>query len=244
MCSTYEGRQTHKDIDRMLRSNFHDIAAGDHRLSYHVGDAAPVVLFGKGGFSASEMHFKLVPNWSETQNIKFATHNARLLGQDKSGSERRVYEAPSYRRAYKSGRILVPMDSFIEPSYWGELQGNMLRFSRKSEEPLFCAAIYDEWIDRAGGEIYRGFSLLVHTPYEAVFRGGHHRSPFFISPETFKEWTQIEDSQLSFEFLITHREVPDLVSTLQRPLAEGWQRRKAMQIKKARLEGLYVPDNL
>ena len=226
----------------MLRSNFKDFSHGKDRFFYNIGDIAPVIHFGTAGYSVSEMHFKLVPNWSETKNIKFATHNARLLGKDKSGVERRVYAAPSFRNAYNKGRVLIPMTSFIEPSYWGEFQGNMLRFARKSEEALFCASIYDEWTDRRTGEIYSGYSLLMHTPYEEVFKGGHHRSPFFIAPRVFQEWSQIGDSQMSFDYLLANREIPELVPSLQRPMADGWQRRKAMHVKKARDEGLDSSD--
>ncbi len=238
MCSTYEGRQTHQDIDRMVRSNFKDVSYRENRFFYNVGDLAPVLQFGPKGYSVSEMYFKLVPNWSDTKDIKFSTHNARLVGTDKSGSDRPVYAAPSFRSAYKNGRVLVPMSSFIEPSYWGELEGNMVTFARKSKEPLFCAAIHDEWADKKSGEVYSGYSLLVHTPYDVVLEGGHHRSPFFISPDVFQEWAHIGDSQLSFDFLLANREAPALVPSIQRPMVDGWQKRKAMHIKKAHDEGL------
>ncbi|MBK8574197.1 MAG: SOS response-associated peptidase family protein [Elusimicrobia bacterium] len=85
---------------------------------------APVIVRQAFERVLKEMLFGLVPAWSPTPTVKFATHNARLMSADKkTGRELPIYEKPTWREAFRLRHCLVPMTGFIEPIYRGELAG-------------------------------------------------------------------------------------------------------------------------
>ena len=149
--------------------------------------------------------------------MKFATHNARL---------ETIEEKPTFKDAFRKRHCVVPMSGFSEPIYTGNLAGNMVAFE-PTQEALFAAGIWEEWVNKGTGEIIQSFSVITSEPLKFVSQTGHDRSPLFLTESDGVEWLrneQASDEQLKL-FLTEHRHSPELTASVHRPLKDGWQKR-------------------
>jgi putative SOS response-associated peptidase YedK len=189
---------------------------------------APVVVRDPAGRALTAMSFGLVPAWSPTPSVKFATHNARLMSsEDKSGRTVPIYDKPTWREPFRRRHCLVPMTSFIEPIYEGELAGHMVAFRPEGRELFTAAGIWDEWIDKATGEVRPSFTVLTDDPAPDVARRGHDRTPVFLEEGDGDAWLLAEDRSPRdwVDFLRGHAAPWRWTAAVDRPLAPGWTRR-------------------
>ncbi len=86
-----------------------------------------------------------------SQGKRMSTNNAR---------SETVATAWTFRQAWTRGRrCLIPADSYDEP-YWGTGKNIWWRFRRADGQPWALAGIWDEWIDKATGEVVPNFTML------------------------------------------------------------------------------------
>jgi putative SOS response-associated peptidase YedK len=181
--------------------------------------AAPVLVAKGDGQMLSAMKFSLVPSWSKEPKVKFATHNARLESID---------EKPTWKKVFSERHCLIPLTDFIEPIYEGELAGNMVAFHAKSGTTLYAAGVWDEWVNKATGEVLQSFAIITFDPPPFVAGVGHDRCPIFLSEQDGAEWLANTGTsgKLLKDFLLARKSVPELDVTPHRPLKAGWEKRK------------------
>src|SRR5262249_21679825 len=154
------------------------------------------------------------------RDVRYPTFNARL---DSIGVK--VTWKGALKGGPGAGRCVIPISEFHEPSYWGPLAGNMLRFS--SSEPLLAAGLWKRWRNPKDGAEILSFAIIVHDAYPIVDQHGHDRSPVFLDEQAAQEWIR-ESSSLEPEdqgrFLEQRRAKPDLEVSVQRPLKAGWEK--------------------
>lgn len=93
----------------------------------------------------------LIPWFSKTSAIKYATNNAR---------SEELAEKASYKLPWARGqRCIIPADWFDEPN-WESGKNVWWRFRRADGEPWGLAGIWNTWTDKATGEIHDSFSML------------------------------------------------------------------------------------
>lgn len=63
----------------------------------------------------------------------------------------------------------------------------MVGFSR-NEELLFASGIYNDWVDKATGEVISSFTILTTKTYDFIDKMGHDRSPLFTKEKAYQEW--------------------------------------------------------
>jgi putative SOS response-associated peptidase YedK len=167
-------------------------------------------------YEIQDMNFSLVPHWSKDKKVKFATHNARLFGEDGTP----IFSKPSWKIPFKKNHCLVIMDSFLESVHDGPYAGNVIAFKHLEAKPLIAAGIWDQSVDKASGEILESFAILTHNPPPFVQDAGHDRCPVFLKDNAVKEWLSLEGTspQDQLEFLITHIEEKPLLVEIDRPL--------------------------
>ncbi|MBK8576378.1 MAG: SOS response-associated peptidase family protein [Elusimicrobia bacterium] len=226
MCSQFIVDKTGIQLGRSLKaSGGNDIPARSRVVPRR---PAPVVVRQASERIFKEMIFGLVPAWSPTPTVKFATHNARLMSADKkTGRNVLIYEKPTWREAFRLRHCLVPMTGFIEPIYQGELAGNMVVF-RPNEQNVFAAAgIWEEWTSKTTGEAVSTFTVLTDDPVPDVERLGHDRTPVFLSEEDFDHWLLAESAQPQemLNSLRSRHAKWRWSATIDRPLAPGWEKR-------------------
>jgi putative SOS response-associated peptidase YedK len=177
---------------------------------------APVLVADPSGIRGEMMSFSLVPTWSKEPKVKFATHNARI---------ETITEKPAFKDAFKKRHCIVPMSGFIEPIYLHELAGNMVNF--KSKETMFAVGIWEEWVNPKDGEIFNSFTILTSEPLPFVQKIGHDRSPIFLERSQIETWLRSENEMPNDlqKYLLDNRFQPDFYTTIDRPMAQGWQKR-------------------
>jgi putative SOS response-associated peptidase YedK len=93
----------------------------------------------------------LIPGFSKTADVKFATYNAR--------SEEMTGKA-SFRDAWARGqRCIVPATVFYEPN-WETGKNVWWRFRRADGRPWGLAGLWNRWVDRQTGEVHESYTML------------------------------------------------------------------------------------
>lgn len=93
----------------------------------------------------------LIPPFSTTPDVKFATYNAR--------SEEMAGKA-SFRDAWARGqRCIVPAVDFFEPN-WETGKNVWWRFRRADGQPWGLAGLWNRWVDRQTGEVHESYTML------------------------------------------------------------------------------------
>jgi putative SOS response-associated peptidase YedK len=93
----------------------------------------------------------LIPHWAKApEKIWNNTLNAR--GET-------LFEKPAFRMSAESKRCLVPVDGFYD---YHEYKGKKYPFyiTRKDDEPLYFAGLWNDWADPLTGEIINTYSIV------------------------------------------------------------------------------------
>lgn len=181
--------------------------------------AAPAVVAQGSGQVLKLMNFSLVPSWSKTPKVKFATHNARLDT---------ILEKPTWRGPFVKKHALVPMTDFVESitTIGKTFAGNMVRIHELNSSLMVAAAIYDEWMNPETGELLESFAILTDEPPDFIRELGHDRCPVFIRPEFYSEWLHVKgDGPANLALLAKARRPLDFAVVVDRPLKPGWEKR-------------------
>jgi len=96
-------------------------------------------------------------------------------------------EKPSFRQLLARRRCLVLADSFYE---WQAAERGKIphRILLKSEEPFAFAGLWDEWVDKASGEVHPTFTIIPTEPNELMARL-HNRMPVILpGPDAERAW--------------------------------------------------------
>ena len=180
---------------------------------------APVIVLSGEKLKLTPMKFSLVPSWSQTPQVKFATHNARIES---------ILEKPTWKMPFVTQHCVVPMTSFFESAYSGPLAGNIIKFSRDNNQLLYAAGIFDFWKDHDKPEnSFFSFSVLTRDPSDFIIQNGHDRTPIFIPPGFVKDWLSPlskPGDEIKAE-LLKNAFHPDLKVDVDRAMKLGWEKR-------------------
>ena len=134
------------------------------------------------------MEWGLIPQWSQdkekAKSLRVYTINAR--GET-------MFEKPSFREAAKSKRCILPVNSFFEHyHYKGKTYPHLIKY--KNDEIMNLAALFDEWVDKESGEMFKTFTIVT-TPANELMSKIHNnpkakesRMPLILTNEKQKIW--------------------------------------------------------
>ena len=151
----------------------------------------------------------LVPSWSRDPANGPKPINARA---------ETLAEKPSFRQLLARRRCLVLADSFYE---WQDASGKTKtphRILLQDEQPFAFAGLWDEWVDKASGEVHPTFTIVTTEPNELMAKI-HNRMPVILpGPEAERAWLANDldpsthqqllvpyDAHLMKEYVITTR---------------------------------------
>ncbi|MFD1467874.1 SOS response-associated peptidase [Hymenobacter caeli] len=120
----------------------------------------------------------LVPSWSRDPAAGPKPINARA---------ETLAEKPSFRQLLARRRCLVLADSFFE---WQALPAGKVphRILLRDEAPFAFAGLWDEWLDRATGELHPTFTIVTTEPNELMAKL-HNRMPVILpGPAAERAW--------------------------------------------------------
>ncbi len=149
---------------------------------------APIILM-HPELTVIPANFSLIPSWSKERRPKFATHNARI---------ETITEKSTWRGPLKNKHCLVPITTFFEAIREGDYKGSMVEFI--SSETNFAAGLWDEWVDKATGEIVPSFTIITKEADSFIAKIGHDRSPLFLKEDSAKDWLDLVEKP-SFEMI-------------------------------------------
>jgi putative SOS response-associated peptidase YedK len=147
---------------------------------------APVLIFRNRNLEVVPMHFGLIPPFERDPKPKKVFHNAR---------SETLAEKPSFQRAYREARCLVPLQAFFE-SIWeqdpasGREKSHRVRFFRDGDpdNSLTAAGIWSLWRNPETRKVSAHFSIITREPPGFIEQAGHDRCPLFLSRSHFGRW--------------------------------------------------------
>lgn len=122
-------------------------------------------------------HWGLIPPWAKDSKTAARLINARAETVD---------EKPTFRRAFKSRRCLIPANGFYEwrregkrkQPYYIQLKGGGL---------FAFAGLWESWQDKESGKVIPSCTILT-TEANALVKPLHDRMPVIMPPEDYGEW--------------------------------------------------------
>lgn len=126
------------------------------------------------------MKWGLVPPWSKTGKMEFATINAKCETAATSAV---------YRSAFKSRRCIIPADAFYEWKKLGEgpkAPKQPYAIARADGEPLSLAGLWEGWKSPEGSWLHT-FTIITTAP-NALMADIHSRMPVVLAPEDVPVW--------------------------------------------------------
>ena len=131
-------------------------------------------------YNISNLNWGLIPQWSKTEDIKQYTLNARIETLDTK---------PSFKHAK---RCVIFADGFFEWK-WLDPKGRKKQkyLIEYPNSALFgFAGLYDQWVDKATGEISKSCSLVT-TVAEGIMKEVHNsklRMPLTVNIDSLGAW--------------------------------------------------------
>lgn len=121
------------------------------------------------------LRWGLIPSWADDPGIGARMINAR---------SETVAEKPSFRRAFKDRRCLIPADGFYE---WQRTNGGKQPYYFQTEDrrPFAFAGLWESW-SREGEEIHS--CAILTTNANDLVGEIHPRMPVILPPEDYDLW--------------------------------------------------------
>lgn len=167
-------------VGRLAEEFGFDSSSTEFRTSYNMAPTRQVpVVLAEGGKRRLEMlRWGLVPSWADDPGIGARMINAR---------SETAPEKPSFRRAFRDRRCLIPADGFYE---WKRENGGKqpYYFRMQGGRPFAFAGLWESWTK--DGEI-RSCAILTTAANEVV-AGIHERMPVILPSRHYEAWLDPE----------------------------------------------------
>jgi putative SOS response-associated peptidase YedK len=145
--------------------------------SYNVAPTQQVaaVLEDEEGRCLEMLRWGLVPSWADDPEIGARMINAR---------SETAPEKPSFRRAFRGRRCLIPADGFYE---WKREDGGKqpYYFRMQDGRPFAFAGLWESW-EKGDGDL-RTCAILT-TRASSVLQGIHDRMPVILPRDAYNAW--------------------------------------------------------
>ncbi|MDQ3795290.1 MAG: SOS response-associated peptidase [Actinomycetota bacterium] len=177
------GRYTLVTPAKKLAEEFSlDASSVDLPPNYNVAPTQGVAaVLSEGGERRLEiLRWGLIPPWADDPQIGSRMINARA---------ETAPEKPSFRRAFRERRCLIPADGFYE---WKRTNGSKQPYyiHMKDERPFAFAGLWESWNDN-GGPAIRSCTILTTGP-NALVAGVHDRMPVILPAGSYDAWLDPE----------------------------------------------------
>jgi putative SOS response-associated peptidase YedK len=177
------GRYTLVTPAKKLAEEFSlDASSVDLPPNYNVAPTQGVAaVLSEGGERRLEiLRWGLIPPWADDPQIGSRMVNARA---------ETAPEKPSFRRAFRERRCLIPSDGFYE---WKRTNGSKQPYyiHMKDERPFAFAGLWESWNDN-GGPAIRSCTILTTGP-NALVAGVHDRMPVILPAGSYDAWLDPE----------------------------------------------------
>lgn len=192
MCGRYVQVTTVEKIEKRFNVTADPEEAAEWQANVNVspGEKAPVIT-SENPTELQWMHFGMRPHWAQKSMLLI---NARAEGDhNKSNSmdytgAKGIIQKPAFRKPIRSQRCIIPADAFFEGPEKEKLSKPYLVYLKNKKRPFAFAGVYDEWVNEATGEVFKGFSIITTAANKVTHAIGHHRCPMILPPEHESNW--------------------------------------------------------
>lgn len=130
----------------------------------------------------------LVPGW-----VKDDAQRVQLWNRTLNARGETIFDKPAFRAAARQRRAIVYVEGFYEHFHFGKkAYPHFIRLQDREEFAL--AALWEEWTDKAGGAVWRTFSIVT-TEANALMRRIHNkpgsegpRMPLILAEGEEEQW--------------------------------------------------------
>ena len=169
-------------VERLAEEFGFDASSVDLPPNYNVAPTQGVAaVLAEGGERRLEvLRWGLIPSWADDPQIGSRMINARA---------ETAPEKPSFRRAFRERRCLIPADGFYE---WKRTDGSKQPYYiyMKEGRPFAFAGLWESWKDDGGPEI-RSCAILTTKP-NALAGEIHDRMPVILPAGSYDVWLEPE----------------------------------------------------
>ena len=171
MCGRFYDIYDIDDITTRFRVDRPRDLALPFRYNVAPSQIVPVIRVEDDKRELALMRWGLIPHWAKDEKIGYKMINARA---------ETVREKPSYRDAYASRRLIVPVSGFYE---WKRDGAHKQPFAIRhpDQSPLVFAGLWGTWHDL-------DTFTIVTTEANKDMQAVHDRMPLILSPEQIDEW--------------------------------------------------------
>jgi putative SOS response-associated peptidase YedK len=175
MCGRYTLRTP---VERLAEEFGFESSSVEIPANYNVAPTQSVAtVLEEGGQRRLEvLRWGLIPPWADDPQIGSRMINAR---------SETAPEKPSFRRAFRERRCLIPADGFYE---WQRTNGAKQPFYIHMQDgrPFAFAGLWESW-SKGGEEEVRTCAILT-TEANAVVGEIHERMPVIVAPDAYDVW--------------------------------------------------------
>lgn len=188
MCGRYRRTTREEELCRIY--NIPIPPQRDLPISYNIAPSQDVWVIrfnpATSQRSLDALRWGLIPHWAEDKRIAFRTINARCETID---------TAPSFKKAFRRRRCLIPADGFYEWSMIGEAKVPFT-IGMKNDLPFVFAGLWEGWRIPSTDEWLRTCTIITCDANELVSQI-HPRMPIILPVEQHAVWLgETEDGDL------------------------------------------------
>lgn len=152
--------------------------ASEYAPSYNIAPSQEVLGVIRDGEinRAGLLRWGLVPSWAKDPKVGYRMVNARAES---------AAEKPSFRRAMRQRRCLIPADGYYE---WQRRDGQKIPMYMRlrSREPFAFAGLWERW--HGAGDTTLVTCAILTTEANAWLQPIHHRMPVILDPSQEALW--------------------------------------------------------
>ena len=201
MCGRFVGFRSVEELKRYFPI---DRAPVEATANYNVAPSQPIpaIVRQEGVNVLQQLHWGLVPHWAKEPSIGAKMINARV---------ETVAAKPSFRKAFKKRRCLIPADGFYE---WkgpkGDKQPVYIRLPEG--DPFAFAGLWESWTERGRLETPYLSCTIITRPAQGALQAIHHRMPAILHPDDYAAWLDTANPETDgLSEMLAHRTINDLV---------------------------------
>ena len=97
----------------------------------------------------------LVPHWVKTKTEAMEIRKFNINARQET-----IFQKPSFRGSMTTRRCLIPVTGFYEYKHLEDKSIELYEMSIFLRKIFCLAGVYDEWVDKESGKIYRSFAII------------------------------------------------------------------------------------
>jgi putative SOS response-associated peptidase YedK len=179
------GRFAQRSDPKRLAKEFKIAEVPEVEARYNIAPTQDILAVRESddGREMTFLKWGLIPSWAKDTSIGSRLINAR---------SETVEEKPSFRRAFKERRCIIPADGFYE---WQRAGGKKqpFFFRMRDESPFGFAGLWERW-EGTGREAINSCTILT-TEANEVLRPVHDRMPVILHPEEYSLWLEGDERE-------------------------------------------------